>query len=701
MRRIFDNAISLAVVIIVLFLIIPLPTPLLDVLLVVNIGLSIMILMITMNISEALEFSIFPSLLLVTTLFRLGLNVSTTRQILRQGYAGEVIANFGHLITGGNIVIGVVIFLIIVLVQFIVITKGAERVAEVAARFTLDAMPGKQMAIDADLSSGLINEQEAKDRRHKIQKEADFYGAMDGATKIVKGDATMSLIITMINFVGGVLIGMLMNGGTFSDVISQYSIVTIGDGLVSQLPALMISTATGMIVTRSVSEGSLNKDVIGQFKAQPRAMMTTGVILLFLAAIPNTPRFALAVGGGLLLGVGWFVSHRMVQEQEEVAAIQAAEQQQQEIAEIAAPSETDYYKDINNVYNLLSVEPIEMEFGYSLIPMVDESHGGKLISRIVIFRRQYAQDMGFVFPSIRLHDASSLGTNQYVIRIRGEEVARGEILVDYYLALEPANPLGEIDGIETIEPAYGIPSRWILPENKEMAEIYGYNVIDPLSVMLTHLAETVKKHAYELLTRAETIRLVENLKQSSPELVEEAVPEIITYANLEKLLRNLLQEGVPIKDLGTILEAAVDAATQGRDIDMVTEHVRSALARTITRRFCEDGQLRVITLDAEVEKRVISSLTRNEQGVYLAMGPDLMQSIISQMSEHMKKFSDLAQTPVILVSQVIRGYFSKMITQFYPNVYVLSFNEITNNVQIQALGNITVEPAMERKAVGT
>ncbi len=698
-----DNVISLAVVVIVLFLIIPLPTQLLDLLLVVNIGLSIMILMITMNISEALEFSIFPSLLLITTLFRLGLNVSTTRQILWHGYAGTVIQNFGNLITGGNIVVGVVIFLIIVLVQFIVITKGAERVAEVAARFTLDAMPGKQMAIDADLSSGLIDEQEAKGRRHKIQKEADFYGAMDGATKIVKGDATMSLIITMINFIGGVLIGMLVNGGTFSDVISRYSIVTIGDGLVSQLPALMISTATGMIVTRSVSEGSLNKDVIGQFKAQPRAIMTTGVILLFLAAIPNTPRFALAVGGGLLLGVGWYVSSRMERERRETAAIQAAEEQQQQAGEAAAPSETDYYKDINNVYNLLSVEPIEMEFGYSLIPMVDESHGGKLISRIVIFRRQYAQDMGFVFPSIRLHDASSLGTNQYVIRIRGEEVARGEILVDYYLALEPANPLGEIDGIETIEPAYGIPSRWILPENKEMAEIYGYNVIDPLSVMLTHLSETVKKYAYEMLGRTETIQLVENLKRTSPELVEEAIPAIISYATLEKVLRNLLKEGVPIKDLGAIVETLADALVQGRDIDAATEQVRGALARTITRRFCEDGQLRVVTLDAEVEKKIIASLTRNEQGVYLAMGPELMQQIVSQLANQMKKFNDLSQTPIILVSQVIRGYFAKMITQFYPGVYVLSFNEITSAVQIQAIGNITLEPAAkpERRAVGT
>ena len=690
-----DNAISLGVVIIVLFLIIPIRTELLDFLLIINIGLSIMILMITMNISETLEFSIFPSLLLVTTLFRLGLNVSSTRAILSKGYAGEVIQNFGNLITGGNIVVGVVIFLIIVLVQFIVITKGAERVAEVAARFTLDAMPGKQMAIDADLSSGLIDEQTARLRRGKIQKEADFYGAMDGATKIVKGDAVMSLLITLINFAGGVIIGMVMGGGDFSTVLQKYSIVTIGDGLVSQLPALMISTATGMIVTRSVSEGSLNKDVVAQFKAQPRAILTTGIILIFLALIPNTPHLALFAGGGALIAGGWAIERRMKQE-----AAEAAVAEEQKPAEETAPGESDYYKDINNVYSLLTVEPIEMEFGYSLIPLVDENRGGKLISRIVIFRRQYAQDMGFVIPSIRLHDASSLGTNQYVIRIRGEEVARGEILVDYYLALEPSNPLGEIDGIETVEPAYGIPSRWILPEKKEMAEIYGYNVIDPLSVMLTHLSETVKRYAYELLNRAETMQLVENLKRTSPELVEEVVPNVVSYATLEKVLRNLLKEGVPIRDLGIILETLADALGQNRDIDAATEQVRGALARTITRRFCEDGQLRVVTLDAEVERKIISSLTRSEQGVYLALGSDLMQQIITQVADYVRKFNELSQPPILLVSQVIRGYFSRMITQFYPNVYVLSFNEVTSSVQIQAIGNITQE-APVRKAVGT
>ena len=690
MRRILNNAISLIVVVIVLFLVIPLHPSVLDVLLILNISLSIMILMITMNISEPLEFSIFPSLLLITTLFRLGLNVSSTRLILKNGgNAGVVIKAFGDLITQGNIVIGILIFLIIVLVQFIVITKGAERVSEVAARFTLDAMPGKQMAIDADLSSGLINEKEARLRRQKIQREADFYGAMDGATKIVKGDAVMSLIITVINFVAGLIIGIVQGGGDLSTVLSVYSIATIGDGLVSQLPALMISTATGMIVTRSVSDGSLNTDVISQFKAQPRAIMATGMILLMLGLFPGTPTLPLLLVGAVLSVGGYWSDHKMAlaRQMEEAESARAGEA----VPELQAASEADYYKDINNVYSLLTVEPIEMEFGYSLIPLVDEASGGKLISRIVIFRRQYAQDMGFVIPSIRLHDGASLGTNQYIIKIRGEEVARGEILVDYYLALEPSNPTGEIDGIETVEPAYGIPSRWILPENKEMAEIYGYTVITPLTVMLTHLSETIKKHTYELLNRSETIQLVEHLKQTEPELVADAIPNVVSYANLEKILKSLLREGIPIKDLATILEAVVEASGGTRDIDMITEQVRSALSRTITRRFCENGQLRVVTLDAEVEKKVLAALTKNDHGVYLALSPDIMQQIIAQLGELRKKFNDLSQTPIVLTSQIIRVYLSRMIAQFYPDVYVLSFHEITSSVQIQAIGNITLQ----------
>ena len=699
MRRFLENSIALLVVVIVLFLIIPLPKSLLDVLLVVNISLSILILMITMTISDALEFSIFPSLLLITTLFRLGLNVSTTRRILGfGGDAGNVILAFGQMITQGNIILGVIIFLIIVLVQFIVITKGAERVAEVAARFTLDAMPGKQMAIDADLSSGLINEQQARERRGKIQREADFYGAMDGATKIVKGDATMSLIITAINLIGGIIIGSMNGVGDLGTVAQTYSIATIGDGLVSQLPSIMISTATGMIVTRSVSDGSLNSDVIQQFARQPRAILTAGAVLVILGLIPGTPTLPLLVVGVALAVLGYLMSGRM--ERKEAAELVQPEAPA-EADMTMAPSETDYYKDINNVYGLLTVDPIEMEFGYSLIPLVDENSGGKLISRIVIFRRQYAQEMGFVIPSIRLHDSSALGTNQYVVKIKGEEVARGEILVDYYLALEPVSPAGEIDGIETIEPAYGIPSRWILPENKEMAEIYGYTVIDPLSVMQTHLSEVVRRHAYELLGRAEVMQLVENLKKTAPELVEEAIPNVLSYANLERILRGLLKEGVPVRDLATILETAVDSLVTTKDMDMVCENIRVALSRTITRRFCEHGQLRVVTLDAEVEKRVISSLSKNEQGIYLAMGPDLMQSIVTQLADYLKKFSDLSQTPIVLTSQVIRVYLSRMLSQFYPGVYVLSFNEITSDVQIQSLGNITLDTAQarpERKA---
>lgn len=691
MKRILNNAISLMVVVIVLFLVIPLPAPVLDVLIILNISLSIMILMITMSISEALEFSIFPSLLLVTTLFRLGLNVSSTRLILRDGgEAGIVIKAFGNLITQGNIVIGVLIFLIIVLVQFIVITKGAERVSEVAARFTLDAMPGKQMAIDADLSSGLIDEQEARNRRYKIQKEADFYGAMDGATKIVKGDAIMSLIITAINFVAGLIIGVVQGGSDIATVLNVYSIATIGDGLVSQLPALMISTATGMIVTRSVSDGSLNTDVLSQFKAQPRAILSTGVILLLLGFFPGTPTLPLLLVGGVLSATGVVGSRKMEAAKAQETAQLAQSQQTAPEAETAG-GEAEYYKDISNVYSLLPVEPIEMEFGYSLIPLVDENSGGKLINRIVIFRRQYAQDMGFVVPSIRLHDGAALGTNQYVIRIRGEEVARGEVLVDYYLALEPPNPSGEIDGIETIEPAYGIPSRWILPENKEMAEIYGYTVITPLTVMLTHLTEVIKKHAYELLGRAETMQLVENLKKTEPELVADAIPGTISYSGLEKVLRALLREGVPIRDLGLILEAIVDAGPN-RDPDILTEQVRGRLSRTITRRFCENGQMRVVTLDAEVEKKILGALTKNEQGVYLALSPDVMQQIMAQLGELRKKFQELSQTPIVLTSQVIRVYLSRMIAQFYPDFYVLSFSEITSNVQIQAIGNITLQP---------
>ncbi|MCI9614466.1 MAG: flagellar biosynthesis protein FlhA [Dorea sp.] len=689
MKNILNNAVSLIVVMIVLLLIIPLSPFFLDVMIILNIAVSLIILLVSMNIKEALEFSIFPSLLLITTLYRIGINISSTRSILsNSGTAGQVIKSMGDFVLQGNVVVGVIIFLIIVLVQFLVITKGAERVAEVAARFTLDAMPGKQMAIDADLGSGLITEEEAKARRYKIQKEADFYGSMDGATKIVKGDATMSLIITAVNFLGGCVIGMVQGDMGFTEVLQVYSIATIGDGLVSQIPALLISTATGMIVTRAVAEDSLNIDVTSQFGAQPKAIMIAGGVLAILLAVPGMPKLQLAVIALIMMLGGFYLLRRMEQfavvpEQGAMAMGGAGPVEEQMVEE-------DSFKDINSVYSLISVEPIEMEFGYSLIPLVDEASGGRMIDRIVIFRRQYAQEMGLVIPSIRLRDSSSLNTNQYVIKIKGEEVAKGEILVDYYLALEPPNLEKEIDGIDTIEPAYGIPSKWITVDKKEMAEIYGYTVIDPLSVMLTHLSETVKKHAYELLNRQEVVRLVDNMKKQSPELVDELIPTLISFGNFQKILTNLLKEGIPIKDMETIMETIVDSSMTVRDLDTITENIRVALKRTITRRFCEGNSMKVVTLDAELEKNIITSLTNGDHGVYLALSPDVMQNVITQMSEEVKKFQELGQSPVILTSQVVRLHVYRLIEQFFPDVFVLSFNEISNNIQIQAVGNITM-----------
>ncbi len=697
MNSLIKNSISIFVILIVLLLIIPLPTFLLDMLFIINISVSLIILLISMNIQESLEFSIFPSLLLVTTLFRLGLNISSTRLILtEEGAAGEVIAAFGEFVLQGNVVVGTIIFIIIVMVQFIVISKGAERVAEVAARFTLDAMPGKQMAIDADLNSGLITEADAKERRYKIQKEADFYGAMDGATKIVKGDAIMSIIITVINFIAGLIIGAVQSGMEFSEVLQVYSIATIGDGLVSQIPALLISTATGMIVTRAVSDGSLNTDFTKQFLAQPQAIIIGGALIGMIGVIPGTPKAPLLITSAIMLALGISTVRKMyaVDEDEAPSGPKLASEnllaQDSAAIEEEIQNEEDYYKDINNVYSLINVEPIEMEFGYSLIPLVDEGSGGKLINRIVIFRRQYAQDMGIVIPSIRLRDSVSLNTNEYTIKIKGEVVASGEILVDYYLALEPTSSAGEIDGIDTIEPAYGIPSKWILPENKELAEIYGYTVIDPLSVMLTHMSEVISNHAYELLSRAEVFSLIENTKAIAPELVDEAFPNVVSYGVFQKILCNLLKEGIPIKDMVTIIETLVDAFGSTRDIDAVTEQIRVALKRTITRKFCEGGQMKVINLDAEVERAIISSMTKSDQGIYLALNPDLLQSLLVQLGDNIKKFHDLSAKPVIITSHVIRVYFHRLIEQFYPNVYVLSFNEIGNNVQIQAIGNIVI-----------
>ena len=710
-KNILQNGVVLFVLVLILLLIIPLPAVMVDVAIVVNMAISMMILVITMTIREPLELSIFPSLLLITTLFRLGINVSTTRNILTNGgSSGAIIKAFGDFVVQGNVVVGLIIYLIIVLMQFIVITKGAERVSEVAARFKLDAMPGKQMAIDADLSSGMITEQQARERREKIQRESDFYGSMDGATKIVKGDGVMSLITTAINLVGGSIIGILQSGQPVATVLSTYSIATVGDGLVGQIPSLLISVSTGMIVTRAVSEGSLNEDVSKQFTQQPRSMMITGIVMGVLMIIPGMPILQILPVSAGFIAAGYFLEKRIKEEPERARAegegllpSMEAPPQPQEAQQAKAPaeSEEDYFKDVNNVYNLLQVEPIEMDFGYSLIPLADESVGGRLIQRIVIFRRQYAQDIGFVVPSIRLRDSSSLGTNEYSIKIKGEEIAKGEILTDYVLALEPDDVEDAIDGIETIEPAYGIPSKWIRPENRERAELYGYTVIDPLSVMLSHLSETIKRHAYELMSRQEVVRLVDNLKKTAPELCEEAFPGVISYNLLQKVLTTLLREGVSIKDLETIAETMFeyisDTGLPVKDTDQVVEKVRASLKRTITRMYCEDGNMKVITLDAGLERTMVNSLARGENGLYLALSPELLQSLIRQVAEESRKFNNLSSPPLILTSQVMRVHFYHLIEQFYPNVRVLSFNEVASNVQIQAIGSLRLEDDLEEK----
>ena len=685
--KFLNNAVSLFVILIIALIIIPLPPWLLDVMFILNITLSLAILLMTMYISRALDFSVFPSVLLIATLFRLSLNISSTRLILtNNGEAGNVIKTFGQFVLQGNVVVGFIIFLIIVLVNFLVITKGSERVSEVAARFKLDAMPGKQMAIDADLNSGLIDEQEARRRRDDVQREAEFYGAMDGASKFVKGDAVMAIVITFINLIAGMIIGMVQGGKSFSDVLSIYTIASVGDGLVSQIPALLVSTATGMIVTRSASDSTLGKDMTRQFMAQPLVITLAGFTLLGMCFVPNMPVIQILLLAVVTIALGTTLARKQKEAalrlQPAVAGAAGAVPQQE--------SETEYYKNIDNIYKLLPLDAIEMEFGYSLIPLVDERSGSSFIDRLVMFRKQFATDMGMVVPPVRLRDSGVLNPNQYVIKVKGEEVARGEILMDYYLALDPGNLTGEIDGIDTIEPAYGIPGKWITPDKKDLAEIYGYTVIDPLSVVMTHLSETVRRHAWELLSRQDVSQILENLKKYNEPLVNDVVPNVITQANLQKILCGLLKEGIPIRDIETILETISNYAPSVRDTELLTEYVRQALRRTITRQWSEGGQIRVITLDSSLEKTIVNSVSKNEHGTYLALDPQTTQKIITKLSECIAGIKDVVATPIILTSPVVRLYFSKLMQQFYPKAVVLSFNELENNVQIQAVANVSI-----------
>ena len=681
-----SNSFVLFVIFIVIAIIIPLPSWLLDFLILVNIALSLIILVMTMFIKEALEFSVFPTVLLLSTVLRLSLNISTTRGILSSGYAGEVIAAFGNFVMGGDAIVGFLIFIIIVLVNFLVITKGSERVSEVAARFTLDAMPGKQMAIDADLNSGLINEEQARMRRSKIQREADFYGSMDGATKFVKGDAIMSIVTTLVNLIGGIILGM-MRGGDLMSIINSYSLATVGDGLCSQIPALLISVATGMIVTRAASEDSLISDVKAQFTAQPFVLMIAGIVMIVMMVIPGFPWYILLILGIMLIAAA-ILLNRNKKKMAELELAQRAKAEQKELEK--APNDNDYYRDIDNVFKLLNVEPIEMEFGYSLLRLVDEKSGGNFIERVVIFRKQFALDMGMVIPSVRMTDNPEINPNLYIIKIKGEEVARGEILVDHYLALDSGEVTTQIEGIDTVEPAFGLPAKWISEDKKIMADVAGYTLIDPVSVMITHWSEIMKRYAHELLSRQDVNTMLENVKKTNPIIVDDLIPKVISVGYLQKVLANLLKEGIPIRDLETILETLGDHANVLKDIDIVTEYVRQALKRTITHRFSEANSLRVITLDTRVEDMIVGAVKKSDQGSYLAMSPELIQQIVNATNREIDKIKDVIPTVIILTSPVVRIYFKKLTDQFIPNITVLSYSEIDSTAQIQAIGNISL-----------
>jgi len=684
--KILTNVVVLFVIMVVALIIIPLPPFFLDFMFIMSISISLIILLTTMFIAGPLDFSIFPSLLLITTLMRLALNISSTRLILsHSGQAGQVIATFGSFVLQGNAIVGFIVFIIIVVVQFIVITKGAERIAEVAARFTLDAMPGKQMAIDADLSSGLISEQEARERRKNIQRESEFYGAMDGATKLVKGDAIASIIIAFVNLIAGTVIGMVQGGMTFTQVLTVYSIATVGDGLVSQIPALMISTATGMIVTRAASEGNLNDDVKRQFLSQPKVLLISGMVIMTMCFIPGAPVIQIALLGLVLIGLGISLIRSA-----------AAKKQKDEIKEMQEfvgeeTSEVNYYRNIDNVYSLLGVEPIEMEFGYSLLPLVDERSGGSFIDRIVIFRKQFAVEMGVVVPTVRLRDNGLINPNQYLIKIKGEEVARGEVLVDYFLALDPGNSTGPIEGIDTIEPAYEIPGKWITESQREMAEVYGYTVIDSLSVIVTHMSEIIKRHIHELVSRQDINVLLQNVSKSNSAIVDDVIPNVISISDLQKILMNLLKEGIPIRDMESILETLGDHGVSIKDTDMLTEYVRQKLKRTITRKYTDGNSIKVISLDQGIENAILNSAKKSDHGTYLAIEPQVVQKIVEGVTEQIEKFKELIHQPIILTSPIVRIYFKRLIDQFLPNLTVLSFNEIDTNIQIQAIGIIQIK----------
>lgn len=673
-----DLSVLFGVVAIIIMLIIPMPEWLLSVFIIVNISLTLLVLLTTMNMREALEFSIFPSLLLLLTLFRLGLNVSTTRSILSRGSAGGVVETFGTFVVGGEVLVGLVVFFILVIINFIVITKGAERVAEVAARFTLDAMPGKQMSIDADLNAGMITEQEARIRREKVSREADFYGAMDGATKFVKGDAIAGIITVFINLIFGIIIGVVQEGLPFGEAVNKYSLLTVGDGIVSQLPALLMSTATAIIVTRAASEENMGHDVTTQLFRYPKMVYVAGITIILMGLFTPIHDFLTLSIGGLLL----FGGYMMTNEKKQVEL---------ETTETEEKAATEELRKPENVVSLLNIDPIEFEFGYGLIPLADVNQGGDLLDRVVMIRRQLAIELGLVIPVVRIRDNIQLAPNEYRIKIKGSEVGRGELFLDHFLAMSPGVDDPSITGIDTVEPAFGIPAKWITEEMKNQAEMAGYTVVDPPSVVSTHLSEVLKMHAYELLGRQETKQLIDHLKESYPILVEEVTPNPLSIGDIQKVLAKLLKERVSIRNLPVIFETLADFCKMTTDPDILTEYVRQSLNKQITEQYIQEGEpLKVITLSGKVEKLIHDSVQQTEHKNYLVLEPSVSQQLIQAIDEELKKLSMTNQTPVILCSPAIRMYVRDLTERFFPHVAILSYNELDAKVEVQSVGVVNL-----------
>lgn len=647
--------VAIFAVFIVLFIIVPIPPVLLDVLLVINITLSILILLNTIYAPDALAMSSFPTMLLFTTLYRLSLNIVSTRLIIGKGEAGEVIKSFGRFVGGNDLVVGFIVYLIIMIVQFLVITKGAERVSEVAARFTLDAMPGKQMAIDADLNAGLISEAEARERRKRVQREADFYGAMDGATKFVKNDAIFGIIATAVNIIGGIIMGLVRQGQSFEEVLSTYTILTIGDGLVSQIPSLLISIATGIIVTRAAAESDLGSDLIKQLFNSSRVMYIAAGACIVL--MPVLWQWSLLIVAALLIYLGKQIDKRKVAETRQ----EEKQIEEQEVEEIRKPE---------NVISLLQVDPIELEFGYAIIPLADKNQGGDLLDRVVMIRRQLALELGVIVPTIRLRDNIQLNPNQYVIKIKGVEVASGELMIDHFMAMNPGNVEEKIEGIPTREPAFGLEALWIPESERDRAEMLGYTVVDPPSIISTHMTEVIRRHIHELLSRQDVQTLIDNVKSTYPAVVEELIPKLMSLGEIQKVLCNLLREGVSIRDMVTILETLADYAPITRDTDLLTEYVRQALGRAISRTYIHDSA-DVITLDPKLEQLIMDSVQKTEAGSYIAMDPALSKKIVKQAAQMTEKIAQTGKLPIVLASPVVRLYFKRLTENSIPGLVVL------------------------------